>query len=110
PTLSGAAGKAEGDDLTVSVTIYEGSPAGGKVAAFENVTRSGGSWSYVAPHLGDGAYTAQVTQSDAAGNVGTAEHTFTVDTTAPAVTLNALSSPTKDPTPTLTGSASEEAE
>src|SRR5256714_1465175 len=88
PALAGSAGKAEGDSPTVSVTLYEGSSASGKVAAFENVPVSGGSWSYVPPHLGDGTYTAQATQGDAAGNLGTsAARTFTVDTTAPAVTL-----------------------
>src|SRR2546426_7115529 len=83
------------DDLTVSVTIYEGSSAGGKVAAFENVTRSGGSWSYVAPHLSDGTYTAQVTQSDPAGNRRNNRHRpISLGTFCPAETPNTPPSPT----------------
>src|SRR5207237_10839694 len=94
-----------------SGTIDEGSSPEGEVAASGKPPVSGGSWSYTPPHLGDGTYTAQATQSDGAGNsAASAPVTFSVDTTAPAVTLNALGSPTKDPTPTLTGSATEEGE
>src|SRR5205085_11285740 len=102
------AGAAEGDDPAVSVTIHEGSSLSGEVVAEENLAGEGGSWSYVSPHLGDGNYTAQVTQRDAAGNVGTSgARTFTVDKTAPPVTLDSVSSPTNDPTPALGGSAGE---
>src|SRR5204863_330059 len=96
----------EGEAGAVSVTIYEGSSPGGEVAASGKPPVSGGSWSYTPLHLGDGTYTAQATQSDAAGNSTTsAPVTFSVDTTAPVVTLDALSSPTKDPTPALSGAA-----
>jgi hypothetical protein len=108
PTLSGAAGAAEGDDPAVTVTIYEGSSVDGEAAAAENVPREGAFWSYTPPHLGDGTYTAQATQRDAAGNVGqSTTRTFTVDTTPPAVTLDPVSSPTSDPTPLLQGSGGE---
>src|SRR5205814_4763588 len=55
------------------------------------------------PALSEGTYTAQATQSDTAGNTGSsAAHTFTVDVTAPTVTLTspAAGAHTNDSTPT----------
>lgn len=104
PTLSGAAGVAVGDEPTVTVTIYQGTSVGGTIAAAGGVTVKGGAWSYASPHLADGTYTAQATQSDEAGNVGaSAAVTFRVDTTPPIVSMNALASPTKNPEPMLSG-------
>jgi major membrane immunogen (membrane-anchored lipoprotein) len=108
PKLAGAAGTAEGDSTTVSVKIYQGSEAGGSVAASGSATRSGGTWSFTSPHLSDGTYTAQVTQSDSAGNVGTsAQRTFTVNTAAPTVTMNSPASLSNNATPSFTGTASD---
>jgi large repetitive protein len=90
PTLTGGAGTAVGDDATVTVTLYEGGSVGGAVAATKSVSVSGGGWSYTAPTLADGTYTAQVSQSDVAGNTGkSAAVTFTVDTTPPVVSVTA---------------------
>ncbi len=90
------------DHPTVTVTIHEGTMVAGKVTASGRGPVSAGAWSYTAAHLNDGTYTAQAAQSDEAGNVGTsAPVTFTVDTTPPAVTINAVPSPTKDTEPTL---------
>ena len=106
PTLSGGAGVAVGDEPTVTVTIYAGASVGGTIAAADDVTVKGGAWSYTAPRLADGTYTAQSSQSDEAGNVGTSEAvTFRVDTTAPLVSINAQALPTPDATPTLSGGA-----
>ena len=106
PTLSGAAGAASGDQASVQVTIYEGGAVGGTVVQFTTATRSGSSWSWLAAKLADGTYTAQAVQEDQAGNLGkSAAVTFTVDTTAPAVTLNAPPAFTSDTTPTFSGAA-----
>ena len=106
PTLEGVPGTAQGDQPAVSVTIYTGTSVGGSVAAKGNATLSGAAWSYTSQHLVDGTYTAQATQSDAAGNTGTSQaRTFTVKTAAPQVTLEPVSSPSNDATPTLKGSA-----
>jgi hypothetical protein len=87
PTLSGAAGNAAGDATPVTVRIYSGTGTAGAVVQTLTPNRGGGSWSTTATTLADGTYTAQATQSDAAGNVGTSTaNTFTVDTTGPAVT------------------------
>jgi len=89
PTLSGAAGNATGDSSTVTVRIHDDTAKGGTDHQTLNVTRSGATWS-TTTKLAQGTYTAQATQTDAAGNVATSSaNTFTVDTTAPALsTLN----------------------
>jgi major membrane immunogen (membrane-anchored lipoprotein) len=106
PKLEGNAGTATGDSATVTVTIYRGGSVGGTVEESANVTASGGKWSYTSPTLGDGTYTAQATQKDNGGNTGTSSAaTFIVDTTAPKVAINPVTSPTKDSSPTLKGNA-----
>ncbi len=90
PMLAGSAGTAVGDESTATVTIYEGGSVGGAIATSKSVSVSGGGWSYTASNLNDGTYTAQVSQSDVAGNTGTsAAVTFTVDTTPPVVSVTA---------------------
>jgi large repetitive protein len=87
PTLEGGAGSAPWD-APVSVVIHAGTSVAGGVVASATASMSGGSWFYAAPHLNDGVYTAQATQSDEVGDTGTsAPVTFTVDATAPAVSL-----------------------
>jgi Bacterial Ig-like domain len=89
PTISGAAGNASGDSTTVTVKIYSGTGTGGTVVQTLTPTRSAGTWSTTASTLAQGTYTVQATQTDTAGNVATsAANTFTVDTTAPTVTVN----------------------
>jgi hypothetical protein len=83
PDLSGTAGTAAGDSPTITVAVYPGSGVSGAAVRKLSVTRSGGDWSvgqadWTSP-LADGAYTAQATQVDAAGNVGrSAARSFTV--------------------------------
>jgi hypothetical protein len=103
PTLEGTAGTAAGDEQEVVLQILSGE----SVIVEKHLAASSGSWSFTAPHLGDGAYTARATQTDEAGNRGEALGEFTVDTTAPSVSLNAIPSPSGDATPTLTGDAGE---
>jgi hypothetical protein len=83
PTMRGAAGTATGDATTVTVRIYSGTTASGTAVQTRTVTRSGSSWTFTATSLSPGTYTARATQSDSAGNPGTADSTFTIDTTAP---------------------------
>ncbi len=108
PTLSGAAGAAPYDHQSVTVTIHEGGSLTGEVVAQESVPVSGGTWSYPAPELGDGIYTVQAAQSDEAGHTGKSTAvTFTVDATAPEVTLTSPGNDTyvKTSDPTLSGGA-----
>ena len=92
PTLRGVAGGLPGDRPVVALTIYEGATTNGRVAWTASAPVSDLEWSDLAPHLSDGTYTAQVSQEDEAGNVGeSTTSTFTVDTVAPVISLNALS-------------------
>ncbi len=104
PTFTGAAGTAPGDSESVTVIVHAGTSVGGSVVAEASASVSAGTWSSIPAHLADGTYTAQAVQSDAAGNAeASTASTFRVDTAAPAVSLNTVSSPTNNPSPTFTG-------
>jgi large repetitive protein len=106
PTLTGGLGGASGDIQSVTVKVFQGSGVGGTLQASGSASISGASWSYTAATLAPGTYTAEAVQSDAAGNTGTSSAmTFTIDTSAPLVTLNAVSVLSNDATPTLAGGA-----
>ena len=69
---------------------------------------SGGSWSFTAPTLADGTYTAQATQEDTAGNTGTtAAQRFTIDTAPPQVTLSSPALRSNNTTPSFRGTATD---
>ncbi len=103
PTFTGGAGAAAGDHSTVTVVIRK---EGAVVRESQSVSVSSEKWSYTPSSLPDGIYSVQVSQSDAAGNLGTAESVaFTIDTHTPTVSIEALSTPTNNPTPTLAGAA-----
>jgi hypothetical protein len=89
PTLGGDAQVEEGSEEAVAVTIYKGDAAGGTIVAGPHtLATSGGAWQYTSPQLADGAYTAQATRRDEAGNIGMSTPvTFTVDTTPPAISI-----------------------
>ena len=86
PTFSGTAGNATGDSGTVTVTVTK--TAGAPVTY--SGTRTGTTWSATVPTLSEGDYTVTVSQSDDLSHVGTSPaQSFTVDRTAPAVTVTA---------------------
>jgi Bacterial Ig-like domain len=109
PTFSGTAGRANGDQPTVTIRIYAAS--GELQSTLRTAPRDpAGSYS-VAPDanspLPEGEYTARAEQRDEAGNVGQAAVTFTVDVTKPVL---AIASPkdgasTFETTPTFGGTA-----
>src|SRR5207302_8254811 len=110
PTFQGTGGIASGDSASVTVNVYSGTLVSGSPVQSRVATRAAnGSWSIAAsPALAEGTYTAQATQSDAAGNAGSSSaNTFTIDTTAPAVALTspAGGTTTRNPTPTVQGGA-----
>ncbi len=107
PGFSGAAGVAAGDLASVRLNIYAGSSPSGSPVQSIAVARSGSGWSVsaVAP-LADGTYSAQAEQADEAGNSGvSAPSTFTIKTSAPAVSLTAVTSPTNNATLGFAGGA-----
>ena len=91
PTLSGQAGSATGDSLTVTIKIYTGATATGVPARVLATTRSGSGWTVATtPVLAAGQYTAVVEQLDNFTNLGqSAPVTFTIDLTAPVVVISA---------------------
>jgi peptidoglycan/xylan/chitin deacetylase (PgdA/CDA1 family) len=91
PSFAGVAGAATGDASAVTVKVYAGSSASGTPVQTLSATRQADS-SYAvnaSGPLGNGTYTAQAEQRDAAGNTGlSSANTFTIaDTDAPVVTL-----------------------
>ncbi len=113
PQLSGAAGIVEGDLKSVTVAIHQGASIAGALVVQGTAPVGGAGWSYPVPHLADGQYTAQATQLDEAGNQGLSETmTFTVDTTAPALSMSSpvASSVLSSSAPTLRGTAGAAAE
>jgi hypothetical protein len=100
-------GTSEDESDLVTVEIYEGPSAVGLALSVAVTTAppKEGAWSVapVAP-LEAGEYTAIAKQESTTSE----PVTFTVDTTAPAVTINPVSSPTNNKTPTLTGNAGTE--
>jgi hypothetical protein len=109
PALTGTAGTATGDSTTVTVRIYSGSGTAGTLLQTLTPTRTGGTWTTVPTTLAQGTYTAQATQTDTAGNIGTSTaNTFTIDTTPPTVTLAScpVTGPNGNRVVTPTGTAS----
>ncbi|MCD6725894.1 MAG: Ig-like domain-containing protein, partial [Solirubrobacteraceae bacterium] len=110
PILSGLAGTKQGDLATVTVLVHAGSSTSGALLQTLSATRQeDGTFSVFADSLADGVYTAYARQSDAAGNTGSsATRTFTVDTTAPTVTIAAdPTSPTSQTTASLAFTSDE---
>ena len=70
-----------GGDANATVTLTEGSTTLGTATA-----NAPGVWTFTPTGLADGAHTIVAKETDAAGNTGSASLTFTLDTTAPAVT------------------------
>ena len=102
PTISGSAGTQAADAAhsadapTVTVRIYQGAVTGGTPVQTYNGVNVGGSGTWSANVTtaldGDTQYTAQVTQTDAAGNSGNGADTFTTR----AANLTCTLSPTGD--------------
>ena len=83
PALTGGCTTGDGN---VTVVVKQGA------ATLQTFTPacSAGSWSATATALAENGYTVQASQTDAAGNTGaSAASSFTIDTTAPTVTVTA---------------------
>jgi Bacterial Ig-like domain len=82
PALSGTAGIAAGDSSTVTIKVFAGTGTSGSLNQTRSASRNGstGAYSVDAAALAPGTYTAQATQSDAAGNTGqSGANTFSID-------------------------------
>jgi hypothetical protein len=88
PSFAGGAATGAEDEKSVTVNVYKGTTPSGTPVKVPG-TVNGTTWKAgPATALAGGVYTAEATQEDKAKNVGTsAPVTFTVDATAPKVTL-----------------------
>ena len=107
PSFAGSAGTVVGDSATVTVKIMrEVAGAPDELVQTLTTTRSGASWA-VTPSvpLADGTYKAHAEQADLTGTGFSEEHSFRVDTTAPAPSVlePRIDSVTSDTTPQLWG-------
>lgn len=108
PSFSGSA--SEDTSVTVDVSLE------GKLVASGSATAADGSWTVngISPRLPSGkhTFTATASESSGLGNKPGSSDTisFEVDTEPPIVTIAAPPSPSKNRTPTFTGSASEDTE
>ncbi|MEA2421461.1 MAG: large repetitive protein, partial [Thermoleophilaceae bacterium] len=107
PALDGTAGSAAAGNGAVSVKVYNGADTTGTLRqTVPGTLAADGSWTAVAATLPQGVYTAQASQPDGVGNTGlSAPHTFTVDTTKPALAVTSPAAPTNDTTPVIAGTA-----
>ncbi|HST31946.1 MAG TPA: Ig-like domain-containing protein [Solirubrobacteraceae bacterium] len=104
----GGAGSATGDGTEVAVEVFKGeSVAPANLEQSFTVARSGSNWS-AQKGLPDGTHTVRVTQSDSVGHTGASSAViFTVDTVAPALTLNPIPSVIATATPTFGGAGGQ---
>jgi hypothetical protein len=104
PALTGS-----GDPKAVITLTVDGTPG------FTTTANGSGMWTFVPANLSQGIHTIVASETDAAGNTGTATLTFTLDSVAPSVTeallIDTGASATDNITsnPTLTGTAEENA-
>ena len=81
----------------------------GSAIAGTATSDASGAWSFTPTALGNGSHTVVASQTDAAGNTASASLTFTLDTTAPAITARLANDTGSSSTdritsdPTLTG-------
>ena len=81
-TLTGS-----GDPNAVVHFTVDGNPIAGTATA-----NASGSWTFTPTGLSDGSHTIVASETDAAGNTGSASLTFTLDTTPPPVKLSLVNS------------------
>ena len=98
PSLSGTTDAAPGSTVTLTVT-----DSAGNVQTLTTTVQADGTFSVDVPaELAEGEYSVEATVTDAAGNTATDANTGEIDTTAPAISLDAQGTD-NDTTPTLSG-------
>ncbi|ABG41171.1 conserved hypothetical protein [Paraglaciecola sp. T6c] len=98
PTITGMTNAPENTTVNITVT-----GSNNVVQTLSATVQANGTYSVDVPSdLADGAYTAEASITDAAGNPATASDTGSVDTQAPTLTVDAPDN-SDDATPTITG-------
>ena len=98
PNISGSTDLAPGSTVTLTVT-----DSAGNTQTFDAIVDANGSFSADVPNaMPDGSYTVTASATDEAGNTTTSTDTGTLDTSAPALSLDAQVT-VSDTTPTISG-------
>ncbi|WP_269915926.1 beta strand repeat-containing protein [Alteromonas sp. PRIM-21] len=98
PNISGSTDLAPGSTVTLTVT-----DSAGNTQTFDATVNANGDFSADVPNaIPDGSYTVTASASDDAGNTTTTSDTGTLDTSAPALTLDAQVT-VSDTTPNISG-------
>jgi len=98
PNISGSTDLAPGSTVTLTIT-----DSAGNTQTFDTIVDANGDFSADVPNaIPDGSYTVTASASDDAGNTTTTSDTGTLDTSAPALTLDAQVT-VSDTTPTISG-------
>ena len=101
-------------DVTTSIDALSGTAEAGSTIAVSNgstalgstTVRLNGHWSFAPAGLADGGYTLTASETDAAGNTGSAQTSFILDRAAPeAPTLEQVATTTPTAQPVLIGTA-----
>jgi hypothetical protein len=75
----------------------------GTAIANTATANSNGQWTFTPPSLADGQHTVVASETDAAGNTGTATLSFTLDTVPPTVSITSAATVTSQATQTISG-------
>src|SRR6185503_5611073 len=110
-TITGGASKTTGDATPAITGTATGAAAGSSVSVtldgqtLTSTIAVSGAWSVTAAAVSNGSYPVIASVADAAGNLGTASQSLTINAVLPVVTISGgLSMSTIDPTPTVAGS------
>jgi len=89
--FAGGAGQRYGDADTIRLALHAGTSTNGRLIGRKSVKRNGGRWTASwATSLSPGTYTLSATQQDVAGQIGSAQRTFTVVSIAQFVEANTV--------------------
>ena len=100
PTISGTSTEPQGTQISLIVT-----DSNNVDVSLTAVVDSNGDWSVTSMVLADDDYTVVATVVDPAGNTASASSDFTVNISAPSMSVDAIAD-TNDTTPTITGTTS----
>ena len=101
PTLTGTTDATQGSTVTLTIT-----DSAGNTQTVTAIVQADGTYSADVPaELAEGEFTINASVTDEAGNTDTDTGTLVIDTTAPTVAINDLT--TNDTTPELTGTVND---
>jgi class 3 adenylate cyclase len=109
-SLASDSGSSSADKITDNATLTGSADANalvhftvdGSSISETTTANAAGTWTFTPPGLADGSHALVASEADIAGNIGSASLTFTLDTTAPAVTESLASDTGSSPSDKIT--------